>query len=127
MSLLPIFLLIFVVIVLVGQFSRPANRKIRSHRRIRGKRRTARTGQNSTPSITPANDWWLHSNPHITPSHTDNIVPDGTSGNYAHDLTATGVESSGNTGGADFSGGSDFGGFSGGGGDAGGGGAGADW
>jgi uncharacterized membrane protein YgcG len=140
MVLLLIFLFIFIVILLVGQFSRPSNRRVREHRRIRGNRRNAQMDQDSMLPPTPTNEWWLHNNSHIPPSHTDNIISgDSTSGNYAHDLPVAAVDSSVNTGSIDSGsswdsggsidsgGGSDFGGFSGGGGDAGGGGAGGEW
>ena len=140
MVLLLIFLLIFICIILAGQFSRTANRRIRPHRRVRDNSRSAIMDQNSIIGITPTNEPWLHNNAHIPPSDTDNIVShDSTLGDYVHDLTLADVDSSVNTGSidsgsiwdsgisTDSSSGSDSGGFSGDGGDAGGGGAGGDW
>jgi uncharacterized membrane protein YgcG len=127
MTLILTFLFIFAVILLVGQFSRPTNIRARKRRRIQDDGRNVQIEQSSMPA-TPANEWWLHSNADIPPSHTDHTVSHHSApSDDMHHSPVSGVDSSVNTGSTDFSGGSDWGGFSGGGGDAGGGGAGGNW
>ena len=128
MALILIFLVIFIVILLVGQFSRPTNIRVQNRRRIRDSRINAQMSQSPTPLPTPAHDWWIHSPLNTPPSHTDHIVSNhnAPSSDVPHS-PVSGVDNSVNTGGTDFSGGSDWGGFSGGGGDAGGGGSGGTW